>query len=178
LVKYRRNLIPGATFFFTVALADRRSCALTAHVDILRHAFRTARGEMTFDIDAIVILPDHLHTVMTLPEGDADFPQRWRRIKSAFTRGLVDAGAVLPSRDRTGRVLWQRRYWEHTIRDEDDFARHVDYVHYNPTKHGLAGVPAAWPYSSLQRLIRAGVLPSDWGQGDGLAGGFGEPGEP
>jgi len=177
LVNYRRNLLPGATFFFTVTLADRRSTALTTHIDILRQAFRATRREMPFQIDAIVILPDHLHTIITLPAGDAHFPQRWRHIKTGFTRSVLQSGTLLPQRDATGRTLWQRRYWEHTIRDENDFARHADYIHYNPTKHGLAPTPAAWPYSSLHRFIRAGAVPPDWGQGATFEGAFGEPRE-
>ena len=175
MVNYRRNLLPGATYFFTVTLADRRSTALITHIDVLRHAFRVTRREMPFQIDAIVILPDHLHSIITLPEGDAHFPQRWRSIKTTFTRGVMQTGTPLFNRDGTGRRLWQRRYWEHTIRDDNDFVRHVDYIHYNPVKHGLAAAPAAWPYSSLHRLIRAGVVPPDWGQGVTFDGAFGEP---
>lgn len=175
MVRYRRNLIPGATFFFTVALADRRSSCLTNHIAALRDAFRTARLERPFKIDAIVILPDHLHTILTLPDGDGDFPHRWRRIKTVFTQRLLKAGVSLSSRDATGRILWQRRFWEHIIRDDADYGRHVDYVHYNPAKHGLVANPADWPHSSLHRFIRQGVLPADWGGGCGYDGNFGEP---
>jgi len=175
VVRYRRNLVPGAAFFFTVALADRRSSRLTTHISDLREAFRTARSERPFEIDAIVVLPDHLHAVLTLPDGDADFPHRWRRIKTIFTRRLLSAGAALPSRDGTGRVLWQRRYWEHTIRDDTDYGRHVDYIHYNPARHGLVSNPADWPYSSLRRFIRRGILAADWGGAAGDDGDFGEP---
>jgi putative transposase len=165
----------GATFFFTVALADRRSTGLIDHISILRHAFRKARSERPFDIDAIVILPDHLHAILTLPESDADFPHRWRRIKTVFTQGVLCAGEALDRRDGTGRSLWQRRFWEHTIRDDADFGRHVDYIHYNPTKHGLVSGPSDWPYSSLHRFIRQGVVAPDWGGADGAGGDLGEP---
>jgi len=175
VVHYRRNLIPGATFFFTVALADRRSSRLTTHIAALREAFRAARLERPFEIDAIVVLPDHLHAILTLPDGDADFPHRWRRIKAVFTQRLLNAGVALPSRDATGRILWQRRFWEHTIRDDSDYGRHVDYIHYNPAKHGLVANPADWPHSSLHRFIRQGVLTADWGGASGNGDDFGEP---
>jgi putative transposase len=155
--------MPGGTFFFTVALADHQSTKLLDHVSSLRFAFRKARSEHPFTIEAIVILPDHLHTLLTLPENDADFPHRWRRIKTLFTQRLLYAGETIRPRDTTGRALWQRRFWEHTIKDEADFARHVDYIHMNPTKHGLVRTPSDWPHSSLHRFIRHGILPPDWG---------------
>ena len=158
MVRYRRNFLPGGTFFFTVALADRRSTLLTDHISILRQAFRKARAERPFDIDAIVILPDHLHTIVTLPEGDSDFPHRWRRIKTIFTRGALYQDETIPPRDNTGRALWQRRFWEHTITDESDFARHVDYIHINPVKHGLVSNPLDWPHSSLHRFLRQSIV--------------------
>ena len=142
VVRYRRKLLPGATVFFTVALADRRSTGLVDDISILRLAFRKARSERPFDIDAIVILPDHLHAIFTLPESDADFPHRWRRIKTLFTQGVLGAGKGLDRRDGTGRDLWQRRFWEHTVRNDTDFSRHVDYIHYNPAKHGLVSSPS------------------------------------
>ena len=160
MVRYRRHLLAGGTYFFTVVLADRTSNALTANIALLRAAFRRARAERPFGLDAIVVLPDHLHAVMTLPPYDADFPMRWQRIKTLFTQGLDNAS--LSRRDRSGRALWQRRYWEHTIRDPADFSRHVDYIHFNPVKHGYVRNPADWPYSSLHRHIRHGVLPRDW----------------
>jgi putative transposase len=120
MVRYRRNLVAGGTFFFTVTLIDRQACTLVDHITTLRSAFRTTRVERPFTIDAIVVLPDHLHTIMTLPPHDADFSGRWRRIKSLFTRGAVAAGATA-QRNRKGEYsLWQRRFWEHTIRDEED----------------------------------------------------------
>ena len=134
MVAYRRNFVPGGTFFFTVALANRRSSVLVDHVDSLRTAFRLTRKERPFSIDAIVILPEYLHVMLTLPPEDSDFPGRWRRIKSLFTRQVVARG-VSVGRDEKGEYqLWQRRFWEHTIRNETDFARHADYIHYNPVK--------------------------------------------
>jgi putative transposase len=163
MVFYRRNFVPGGTFFFTATLADRRSMALVENIGLLRRAFRTTRHERPFSVDAVVVLPDHLHIVMTLPPDDADFPGRWKRIKSLFTRYVV---ARDPNYDRNKRgeyALWQRRFWEHTIRDETDFARHVDYIHYNPVKHRLVAQVRAWPYSSFHRYIKLGLLPRDWG---------------
>ncbi len=163
MVLYRRNRVSGGTYFFTAALADRSSTRLISHIGILRKAFRRVRAERPFDIDAVVILPDHLHAIFTLPERDSDYSGRLRGIKAAFTHGLRKGGLELPSRDKTGYLLWQRRFWEHTIRDDTDFARHVDYIHYNPVKHGYVAHPAEWPHSSLSRFVRNGIVPSDWG---------------
>ncbi len=176
MTDYRRNFIPGGCFFFTVNLADRRLRLLTEHVDELRAAFREVRARHNFTINAMVVLPDHLHTVWTLPEGDADFSTRWRQIKSAFSRRLPVGEQLSASRSSRGeRGIWQRRYWEHTIRDEDDFARHVDYVHINPVKHGLVRRVRDWPHSSFCRMVELGVYPEDWaGDSAELAGNFGE----
>jgi putative transposase len=175
MVNYRRNHLPGGTFFFTVTLADRQSSALTDHIDILRAAFRQARAQKPFAIDAIVVLPDHLHAILTLPAGDADFPGRWKAIKAAFTRGVAAKGIAIPRAGNGEFALWQRRYWEHTIRDERDFERCADYIHYNPVKHRLVGAPADWAHSSLHRYVRAGILPADWGESDVVDdGSFGE----
>lgn len=163
MVQYRRNLIPGGTFFFTVTLADRRSAFLVEHIGALREAFRVTRRDRPFTIDAIVVLPDHLHAILALPPDDVDFPGRWRRIKSVFTRKVVAAGAPLSRNERGEYSLWQRRYWEHTIRDDTDFERHVDYIHFNPVKHGLTRQVRDWPYSSFHRYVRQGILPLDWG---------------
>ena len=148
---------------------------LTTRIADLREAFRKARAERPFNIDAIVILPDHLHAIVTLPDGDANFPLRWRRIKTVFSQAVISGGAAFKRRDASGRALWQRRFWEHTIRDETDFSRHVDYIHYNPVQHGYVSNPVDWQYSSLHRSIRDGVLPPDWGNAAGDEGVFGEP---
>ena len=130
MTNYRRNFLPGGSFFFTANLADRRLRLLTNHIDLLRNAFRDVRLRHPFKIEAIVVLPDHMHAIWTLPEGDADFARRWRLIKSAFSRGLPDRELISASRAEKGeRGIWQRRYWEHTLRDEKDFERHVDYIH-------------------------------------------------
>jgi putative transposase len=174
VVRYRRNFVPGGTFFFTVTLDDRGASTLVDHVSILRSAFRTTRAERPFTIDAIVILPDHLHVIMTLPDADSDFSGRWRRIKSLFTHQLAASGAPIRRNDRGEFSLWQRRFWEHTIRDDPDYERCTDYIHFNPVKHGLVRSPADWPHSSLHRYVRAGVLPADWGGAADIAGKFGE----
>jgi putative transposase len=129
----------------------------------LRAAFRVTRSERPFAIDAIVILPDHLHAIVTLPVNDADFSGRWRRIKSLFTRFLVAARVPITRNAKAERDLWQRRFWEHTIRHDQDFERHVDYIHYNPVKHGLVTRVCDWPYSSFHLYVRQGLLPQDWG---------------
>jgi putative transposase len=163
MTNYRRNFIPGGSYFFTLNLADRRLQLLTAHIDRLRAAFRYARSRHPFTIEAIVVLPDHLHAVWTLPESDADFATRWRLIKSAFSRALPKEEAVSQSRvDKGERGIWQRRYWEHALRDESDFARHVDYIHFNPVKHGHVRRVKDWPHSSFRRMVRRGVYPEDW----------------
>jgi putative transposase len=122
-----------------------------------------------------VILPDHLHAIFSLPSNDADFPGRWRRIKGHFSSALIDAGIGLKRWPNGDLALWQRRFWEHTIRDESDFIRHVDYIHFNPIKHGLVPSARDWPHSSFHRYVREGLLPDDWG-GDvrESAGNFGE----
>ncbi len=175
MVHYRRSLVPGGTFFLRVTVADRRSSILVDHVASLRHAFRAARKERPFTIDAIVILPDHLHAIMTLPEDNADFSGRWRRIKGLFTRQVIARGLPIGRDDRGEYALWQRRFWEHTIRDESDFSRHLDYIHYNPVKHGLVSRVSDWPYSSFHRYVRQGWLPEDWaGVAETTSRGFGE----
>jgi len=163
MTSYRRNLVPGGSFFFTVNLADRRLSLLTAHVELLRDAFRETRQRHPFTIDAIVVLPDHIHAIWTMPDGDADFAMRWRLIKSTFSRSLSRSEPISASRAAKGeRGIWQRRYWEHTIRDEHDFARHVDYIHINPLKHGLVGRVGEWEASSFHRYVKLGVYPLDW----------------
>jgi putative transposase len=162
MVLYRRNRVAGGTYFFTVTLRDRSSDVLVRHVGLLRNAFRTVRAERPFAIDAIVILPDHLHAIWTLPEGDADYSGRWRAIKSRFTRNLRLSETPLTADNRGEYRLWQRRFWEHTIRDEVDFQRHVDYIHWNPVKHGLTQYVADWPHSSFHKYVRQGILPHGW----------------
>ena len=133
-----------------MTLANRRSALLVEHVEALREAVRKVRAARPFVIDAWVVLPEHMHAMWTLPEGDCEYPGRWREIKKAFTRGVSQQG------------VWQKRYWEHTIRDDRDYAAHMDYIHLNPYKHGLVRNVKDWPYSSFHRLVEAGVYPADW----------------
>ena len=214
---YRRARVPGASYFFTVTLADRAEHWLVEQIDALRGAFARTRGELPFRVDAIVVLPDHLHCIWTLPPGDANFSLRWQRIKGRFTHACHAADAVRTtpiarpspvgrsfsapiarpspvgrsfsapiarpgpvgrsfsapiarpspvgrsfSAPIADRRIWQHRFWEHVLRDDRDFERHVDYIHFNPVKHGHAGRAADWPHSSIHRYIRTGLLLPDW----------------
>jgi putative transposase len=176
-MRYRRARIGGATYFFTVNLADRRGCLLVEHVDALREAVRRVRRKHPFEIVAWVVLPEHLHAVWSLPPGDWDYSMRWHQIKGGFSR-LVPKGALVShGRASKGeRGICQRRFWEHLIRDDDDLARQVDHIHFNPVKHGYVSRPVDWPYSSLHRFVERGVLTADWGCTDDCAGDFGESG--
>jgi putative transposase len=165
--RYIRAFIPGGTFFFTVTLHNRRSAILTEYIDDLRTAFADARRRRPFTIDAIVILPEHLHCIWTLPEGDGDFPSRWHDIKARFAARVPQGEALSERRLRKGeRGIWQRRYWEHVVRDERDFERHLDYIHFKPVKHGHVQCAIDWPYSSLRRFVARGSCPPDWTASD------------
>jgi putative transposase len=167
---YRRVWIPGGTYFFTVALADRRSTLLTTRIAELRTAFHTTRKARPFTTDAIVVLPDHIHAIWTLPSGDADYATRWAHVKATFSRALPASERASASRVRKReRGIWQRRYWARAIVDEKDFAAHVDYVHINPVKHALVSCAREWPWSSFHRYVRDGVLAQTWAAtGDSL----------
>ncbi len=161
---YSRDRTPGATWFFTLALADRSSDVLVRHACLLGRAFRAVRAVAPFHCLAIVVLPEHLHCLWRLPVGDVGYPRRWRQIKGAFTRCLPETEPRSRRRPlRRERSVWQRRYWEHTIRDEADLRRHLDYIHYNPVKHGLVKAVGAWPHSSFHRYVARGLYPFDWG---------------
>jgi len=163
---YRRFRIAGGTYFFTVTLLDRQCGLLTRHIDALRAAVRATRTLRPFHIDAWVVLPDHLHCIWTLPPGDADFSNRWKAIKIRFVQALPRDEPRSGVRAAKGeRGIWQRRFWEHAIRDENDYARHLDYVHINPVKHGWAASVREWPYSTFQRWVEAGVYAPDWAGG-------------
>ena len=163
---YRRNRAPGGTYFFTVNLLDRRSDRLVTQIGTLRASIARVRQLMPFHIDAWVVLPDHMHAIWTLPEGDANFTHRWQAIKMAFSITIDPVEPLSASRKRRGeRGMWQRRFWEHTIRDKRDYAAHVDYVHFNPVKHGLAASAAAWPHSTFHRAVADGWYPRSWSAG-------------
>ena len=171
MTSYRRNFAPGGSYFFTVNLADRRLRLLTEHVGLLRAAFRHVRARHPFTVEAAVVLPDHLHAIWTLPKEDSRFAMRWRLIKAMFSRGLPGGEPLSVSRALKGeRGIWQRRYWEHTLRDEEDFERHVNYIHFNPVKHGHVSRVGDWPHSSFHRMVRLGIHPPDWAGDCGIAG--------
>jgi putative transposase len=160
---YRRNRVPGGTYFFTVTLLDRDCDLLAANIDALRLATRRVRTRWPFQIDSWVVLPEHMHCIWTLPEGDAEYPRRWHAIKVLFSQSIPPTEARSPqTAARGGRGIWQRGYWEHTIRDESDYAAHMDYTHFNPVKHGLVQSPGDWPYSTFRRCVQKGLYPPDW----------------
>ncbi len=176
---YIRAYVPGGTYFFTVNLLERKRRLLVEHIDALRNAFRIVKQQRPFRIDAIVILPDHLHStawkqevgqrrerlpsIWTMPPDDCDYSTRWRLIKSAFS-GTIEPVERLSRRRqvKSERGIWQRRFWEHAIRDQDDFDRHLDYIHYNPVKHGWVEKVSEWPHSSFHRFVRLGFYTENW----------------
>jgi putative transposase len=169
------NRVPGGTFFFTVNFLDRRSDLLVTQIQPLRHAVRQVRLHAPFRTDAWVVLPDHMHCLSTLPTGDATFPGRWRAIKTAFSKALAAREWRSPAMTSRGeRGIWQRRYWEHTIRDERDFAAHLDEPHFNPVKHGLVKDPADRPHSSFRQCVARGLYPPGWIGGNAEPLGTGE----
>ncbi|EOI3575444.1 transposase [Cronobacter turicensis] len=152
--RYRRLYIPGNTWFFTVNLRDRRSLLLCRAIDLLRVQVARVKRRYPFTIDAWVVLPEHMHCIWTLPEGDNDYSLRWQEIKKGFTRALTPR--------RAADTVWQRRFWEHGIRDEKDFRRHMDYVYFNPVKHGWVRQVCEWPFSSFHRDVARGLYPKTW----------------
>ncbi len=151
-MRYRRVRQNGGTYFFTVVTNKRKKILCEkSSVDLLRDAFRIVKDKHPFTIDAMVVLPDHLHCMWTLPENDDDYPVRWRLIKSYFTRnGTWDSP-------------WQNRFWEHVIRDDKDYANHMAYIHINPVKHGHVPAPVEWEHSSFHRYVKMGWFDTDWG---------------
>ena len=175
---YRRVHEGGGTYFFTVVTHHRQPILLRPDVlNALHEAFRKVREARPFKLDAVVILPDHLHAIWTLPPGDSDFGSRWSMIKrqvSETVRLPVPVAMSDSMRVRRESGLWQRRFWEHLIRDDDDYARHMDYIHYNPVKHGYAKSPADWGPSSFQKCVEQGIYPVDWALDVEAEGDFGE----
>lgn len=166
---YRRWYQPGGTFFFTVVAYRRHPLFREEKARrLLGNALRDVRNAMPFETIAMVLLHDHFHAIWTLPPGDDDFSSRMQEAKIAFTKAWLGAGGrempVTPRQAARGvRGIWQRRFWEHMIRDETDLANHCDYIHYNPVKHGYARSPADWLYSSFQRFVDAGQYEPNWG---------------
>ena len=156
---YLRAYLPGGSFFFTVVTHQRRRVfSNDATVDVLRNTVQDVRQRLPFTVDAWVVLPNHIHAIWTLPEGDADFSKRWGLIKATFTKRAIAAGFV-----DAGTPIWQPRFWEHRIRDERDFAAHIAYVYVNPVKHRLVSSVVEWPWSSFHRDVQRGLYPAKWG---------------
>jgi putative transposase len=167
--QYRRAKAEGATYFFTVVTHRRQPVlCLPETLDAMEAVFRDVAARRPFRVDAWVVLPDHMHCVWTMPDGDSDYSVRWSIFKKEMTKrlsaSLVTEIAASPSRQRRREgTLWQRRFWEHQIRDESDYRAHVEYIHFNPVKHGLARAPADWPCSSFMRWVTQGAYEDDWG---------------
>ncbi|MEA3469676.1 MAG: transposase [Thermodesulfobacteriota bacterium] len=176
-MQYRRARTEGGSYFFTVVTHRRRQFLCEPeNILLLRKIFTEIKQNHPFSIDAIVILPDHIHSLWTLPAGDSDYSTRWRLIKSEFSRQCKQRfkGKQTTSRQKKKeQAVWQRRFWEHEIQNEMDFQNHANYIHYNPVKHALAATPADWPYSSFQSYVDRGLYPSQWGAGKPMEFGSG-----
>ena len=181
MADYTRCYVPGGSYFFTVATEQR--APILAHepaVACLRGAFRECLRLLPFRVDALVVLPDHLHAIWTLPAEDADFSKRWGIVKKHFTQTWLALDGLKQSRSASRiphrrRGVWQRRFWEHALRDEQDFARHLHYLHYNPVRHGLVACLRDWPHSSFHKWVERGVYELDWGCGLSASPEFGAP---
>lgn len=173
--RYRRSLIPGATYFFTLALADRESSLLVTEALRFREAYRHVLKQRPVRTLALALMPDHIHAIWEMPPEDADYSVRWGLIKSRFSRGLPvvsqRSASQVAHRDAG---IWQRRFWEHRIRDEKDLDKHVAYVHFNAVKHGLVQRVGDWPFSSFHHYVRTGYLSADWQADDVETEGLGE----
>ena len=169
MANWRRAYVPGGTFFFSLVTYHRAPILTTALGRSLLHEVTAeCRRSWPFEIVAVVLMPDHLHAIWRLPEGDTDYSKRWGWQEKEFTKRWLAAGGseAIPSESQQRhrrRGVWQRRFWEHTIRDERDLERHLDYIHYNPVKHGLISRAVDWRWSSIHRFVRGGQYPEDWG---------------
>ncbi len=168
-MRYRRLKNKGARYFFTVVTYNRRRFLCSPdNVQLLRQAFQWTMQRHPIEINAFVLLPDHLHCIWTLPKDDHNYSTRWRLIKTYFSRHCQNDydGIVSKSRqNKQEKMFWQRRFWEHAIRDDKDFVKHVEYIHYNPVKHGLTAAPKDWEYSSFHRYVKSGLYDQMWGAG-------------
>jgi putative transposase len=165
-MQYRRAQLRGGTYFFTIVTFNRQSIlTLPSNVSLLRSAFRYVKKRHPFSLEAVTVLPDPIHLMVTLPPGDNDYPMRIRMVKSFFSRKIDGLeGEGVPSRqNKKEKLVWQRRYWEHLISDNEDYANHMEYIHYNPVKHGLVAAPVDWRYSSFHFYVRQGIYGKDWG---------------
>jgi putative transposase len=169
--EYRRNRVPGGTYFFTIVTLSRRPFLTTPIARrALRKSFRRTIRRFPFTLNALVVLPDHLHAIWTLPPGETNYPTRWGQIKEHFTRTYLDSGG---SEGRTTlnriahreRAVWQHRFWEHTVENEHEFKRCLDYIHYNPVRHGLVSRVSDYRWSSFRRYVKLGEYELDWGTG-------------
>ena len=152
--RYRRFFVPGGCYFFTVVTADRKPIfADENNVEHLKQAFKREMERRPFILQAIVVLPDHVHALWELPKGDADFSNRWREIKKHVSKSC-------------GQSVWQKHYWEHCIRDDDDWAKHLDYIHFNPVRHGYTSSACEWKWSSFHRWQQQGVYSHGWGSAE------------
>ena len=174
--EYRRYFVQGGSYFFTINLLERRNNRmLVTHIDALREAVRKTKQERPFRIDGWVVLPEHMHLMMTLPPDDADFSNRIKAIKIRFNHAVPATERRSDVRAANGeRGIWQRRFWEHAIRGERDFEKHLDYLHFNPVKHGQVARVQDWPYSTFHRWVERGVYSTDWAGGDIRDFDFGE----
>jgi len=165
MTNYRRIYTPGASWFFTVNLLKRQNNPLLIeNIKVLRSAFSEVKAKHPFRIDAVVILPDHLHCIWTLPEGGTNYSTRWNLLKGKFSRSLAKGEQLSNSRiKRRERGIWQRRFWEHMLRNEEDFNRHLDYIHWNPVKHGYVSNVMDWPHSSFHKYVKMGWYLENWG---------------
>ena len=162
-MRYRRQHQPGGTFFFTVNLRDRSSSVLTDHIQIFRQSVRKCKTMRPFRINAWVILPDHMHCIWTLPNTDGDYSSRWRDIKKRFVKALPTTEFLsLRQQHNNERGIWQKRFWEHRIRDDFDYEQHFNYINWNPVKHGLVKNVRDWPYSTFHKAVAEGIYPLDW----------------
>ncbi|MGM9455214.1 REP-associated tyrosine transposase [Legionella bozemanae] len=162
MVNYRRNFVPGGTFFFTVTLQNRKSGLLIDRINLFQDAFQSVKRQHPFQIKAYVVLPEHLHMIWELPKGDANYSLRWKKIKTLFSKSVHQSGFELSKTKHHEYRLWQRRFWEHTIKDMLDFENHLHYIHYNPIKHGLVDDLHDWPHSSFHHYVRSGRIDKHW----------------
>lgn len=168
MTNYKRNKTQGGMYFFTLVLSQRHNTNLLIdHFDLLKSSIKKVKSKYPFLLPAIVVLPDHLHMVMLLPKGDDDYAMRVRLIKTYFTKALNITVLVSSSMSRKNeKGIWQRRFWEHLIRDEDDLHRHIDYIHYNPVKHGYCQRVTDWRYSTFHNYVSRGVYSHSWGRNE------------
>jgi len=169
---YRRSYVKGGTYFFTVVTYGRLPILTSKPArDILHQVWAEVKERFYFDTIAICLLPDHLHCIWRLPEGDANYPVRWKEIKRRFTlRYLAEVGPGeernLSRQKKHEAAVWQRRYWEHTLSSQEDIEEHLDYIHYNPIKHGYVKQSSNWPFSSFSRYVKQGIYEPDWAGGE------------